>query len=581
MSVLSIKNVKKSFDDKLVLNDINLAVDNPGLYLLYGTSGCGKTTLLHIIAGFMKPDSGSVIIRENTEIAYSFQDSELLPDFTVAENIELANQLHAEDKDINPMIQELNIAHLMKRYPHECSQGQKNRIALARALCMDAPILLVDEPTEALDADNRSRVKKLLQQAAETHIVIAVTHDREWIESADASVYELKYQKLTCIRSCKHHEALSLTAPKEVNQTILHKTMKRIMKQRMQTNGRLILLLSIILVILALLPNVLFSEEYRKGSLNANIIYIDRGFSKTAFSDQDAEVIPAFDSLPVETKRYKIRLYPYRENTAKLAINGKSTISGYEIIINQNTAEAIAQAQNIDVQQLLNQTLSVPFRLYGSEYFLDMKIVGIIQESDVAEQMQIYYYKPAVDAYLQTLYPKEQLIEDANVYMLEVPENEVVSTYENIQASYPGFELYNSMIYEHDSRIANFKSYRIIYTIINAVFICCTSLFYLYYQMKEMNAYLAQFVILHMCGVKESLLAKQYRRIKWRHHIGTAALSMILLLAGAYVIDVSELMLTASIGAILFIPLIAVLFISLRVKKASFGIVLQKDKDQK
>lgn len=252
MSVLSIKNVKKSFDDKLVLNDINLAVDNPGLYLLYGTSGCGKTTLLHIIAGFMKPDSGSVIIRENTEIAYSFQDSELLPDFTVAENIALANQLHAEDKDINPMIQELNIAHLMKRYPHECSQGQKNRIALARALCMDAPILLVDEPTEALDADNRSQVKKLLQQAAETHIVIAVTHDREWIESADASVYELKYQKLTCIRSCKHHEALSLTAPKEVNQTILHKTMKRIMKQRMQTNGRLFLLLSIILVILVL-----------------------------------------------------------------------------------------------------------------------------------------------------------------------------------------------------------------------------------------------------------------------------------------------------------------------------------------
>lgn len=581
MSVLSIKNVKKSFDDKLVLNDINLAVDNPGLYLLYGTSGCGKTTLLHIIAGFMKPDSGSVNIRENTEIAYSFQDSELLPDFTVAENIALANQLHAEDKDMDPIIQELNIAHLMKRYPHECSQGQKNRIALARALCMDAPILLVDEPTEALDADNRSRVKKLLQQAAETHIVIAVTHDREWIESADASVYELKYQKLTCIRSCKHHEALSLTAPKEVNQTILHKTMKRIMKQRMQTNGRLFLLLSIILVILALLPNVLFSEEYRKESLNANIIYIDRGFSKTAFSDQDAEVIPAFDSLPVETKRYKIRLYPYRENTAKLAINGKSTISGYEIIINQNTAEAIAQAQNIDVQQLLNQTLSVPFRLYGSEYFLDMKIVGIIQESDVAEQMQIYYHKPAVDAYLQTFYPKEQLIEDANVYMLEVPENEVVSTYENIQASYPAFELYNSMIYEHDSRIANFKSYRIIYTIITAVFICCTSLFYLYYQMKEMNAYLAQFVILHMCGVNESLLAKQYRRIKWHHHIGTAALSMILLLAGAYVIDVSELMLTASIGAILFIPLIAVFFISLRVKKASFGIVLQKDKDQK
>jgi len=581
MNVLTVKNIKKSFGDKLVLDDINFTVEHPGLYLLYGTSGGGKTTLLHIIAGFMKPDEGSVTVFENTEIAYSFQDSELLPDFTVAENIALADQLHANPSQTEQIVRELNIAHLTDRYPHECSQGQKNRIALARALCMDAPILLVDEPTEALDADNRNRVKKLLQQAAETHIVIAVTHDREWIESAEACVYELKYQKLTCIRTCEHHNTLSSTSSSVLHRPFLQATMKRIMKPRMEANRWLFLLLSIFLVVLTLLPSVLFSEEYRKESLNANVIYVDRGYSKTAFSYREAEVIPAFDTLPVKTKRYKIRLYPYRENTANLTVEGKQNISGYEIIINQNTAEAIAQAQEVNAQQLLNQTLSVPFRLYGSEYCVDMKIVGIIQENDVAEQMQIYYYKPAIDAYLQTLYPKEELIEDANIYMLEVPENEVISTYENLQASYPSFDLYNSMIYEHDTRVEHFAKYQIIYYIITAVFICCTSLFYIYYQMKEMNAYLAQFVILHMCGVKEALLARQYRTIKWLHQLKLSLLSVILLYAGNYYLDVSGVLLAVTTMTILGIPMLAILFISFRIKKTSFSAALQKDKDQK
>lgn len=578
--MLSIKNINKSFDDKVVLNDVNITIETPGLYLLYGSSGCGKTTLLHVIAGFMKPDKGTVAVHEHTEIAYSFQDSELLPDFTVAEYIALANQLHSENKDMEHIIQELNIAHLMKRYPHECSQGQKNRIALARALCMDAAILLVDEPTEALDQDNRNRVKKLLQQAAKTKVVIAVTHDREWIDSAEASVYELKYQKLTCIRTCEQNKAAPLAEPKAINQLFLHNTMKRIMKQRMQTNGWLFLLLSIFLVVLALLPNILFSKEYRNQTLNANVIYVDRGFSQIEFNYGTSEMILAFDTLPIGNKRYKIRLYPYRENTADLAIIGKSTINDYEIIINQNTAAMLTEAKGITEQELLNQTLSVPFRICGTEYSLDMNIVGIIQEKDAAEQMQIYYHKPAVDSYFQKLFTKEELMENANVYMLEVPENEVVSTYENIKTSYSQFELFNSMIYEHDIRVDNFERYQIIYYIITAVFYCCASLAYLYYQIKEMNGYLAQFVILYMCGVKEKMLAKQYRRIKVFHHIKTALIAMILLLTGAFIIDVSRIMLILSMLTILCIPLISIFFLSLRVKKTSFAEVLQRNKDQ-
>lgn len=581
MSILSVNNVKKSFKDKVVLNDINFTAETPGLYLLYGTSGCGKTTLLHIIAGFMKPDSGSVTILENAETAYSFQDSELLPQFTVAENIELANRLHAENPDTDAIVQELNIAHLMKRYPHECSQGQKNRIALARALCMNAPILLVDEPTEALDADNRDRVKKLLQHASKTHIVIAVTHDREWIENAQATVYELKYQKLTCIRSAKQSETMKLTQPKTIDHSFLHQTMKRIMKQTMCTNGWLFLLLSLFLVLLTVLPTFLFSEEYRNQSLNANVIYVDRGFSRTPFSFGEAKEIPAFDSMPIENKRYKVRLYPYPRHHMELPVNGKQTISDYEILINQNTAEMLAKTQGIETQDLLNQKLSVPFRIYGNDYYLDMKIVGVIQEKSVAEQMHIYYHQPSVDAYLESLFPKEDLIENANLYMLEVTENDVVTTYEEIQKSYPNFTLYNSMIYEHDIRIENFAAFRMIYYIITAVFICCSVFAYIYYQIKEMNVYLAQYVILHMCGVKEALLAKQYCRIKWIHHIKTILLSMMILFGLTICIDVSQILWIGTVLSVLCIPMLTIPMISLRVKKTSFGAILQKDKDQK
>lgn len=581
MSILKIDHLKKSFGDKVVLNDISLSVDHPGLYLLYGVSGCGKTTLLHMIAGFMKPDSGSVMIQEDIQPAYSFQESELLPDFTVKENIELVQRFHSEKVDIDTIVQELNIAHLMQRYPHECSQGQKNRIALARALSKKAPLILVDEPTEALDEDNRNRVKRLLQQEAQNSVVIAVTHDREWIESAHASVYELKYQRLTCIRSNETKETLKPSIPKITDNSFLQNIMKRIMKLSMKINGWLFLLLSMLITILSILPSFLFSYEYRNQSLNADVIYIDRGFSQTKFSYSEAEVIPSFDTLPFKGKRYKIRLYPLIENTAKLPITGKDKVNGYEIIINQNTAAVLAEAQGVETDELLNQTIAVPFRLRGTEYYTDMKIVGMIEETAVGEQMQIYYHKPTIDSHFQKLFSKNELLEQAELYMLKVEEADVVSTYQEIQQSYPHFTLYNSMIYEHDARIMNFERYQIVYYIIFAVFYCFSVLFYLYYQIKEMNVYMAQYVTLHICGVKESMLANNYRVIKWLHHIKIALLPVVFLSVSNYFVDMSIILLTLLLLFIVCMPMIMILLMSLRLKKSSFSAVLQRDKDQK
>ncbi len=580
MGVVEISHVKKTFGDKVLLDDISLSCNSCGLYLIYGASGCGKTTLLHLIAGFIKPDGGSITLPKHCQLAYSFQDSELLPDFTVAETIAMANTLHYGKAEIDKIVSVLGIGDLMKRYPHECSQGQKNRIALARALCMNADVLLVDEPTEALDRQNRRQVKQLLEEAVKTRIVLVVTHDREWIADQQAAVYEMKYQKLTCIKEQKQKRDIEIVQKTSVNCSFLSAIMKRIMNKRMKQTGYLFFLLSLIMILLSALPPILFPNEYRTHILNANMIYIDRAYSPNKVSYQNSKPIYSYDSLKLKNKRYDVRIYPYVDNTDAVILQGKTTLADREIWMNQNTAALFIREKGISEQELLNQSLTVPFIVGGELHNIDMKIVGIVQEDDAGEQMQLYYNKPTLDTYFKTVYPETVIEENANLYMLEADENEVVSVYEALQTAYPKFSFYNSMIYEHDMRVHDHKLFQLLYYAMFTVFFISNLLFYLYYQLKEMNVFLPQFAVVHMCGADTSLIAKCYRKLKRRYQLIVSILMLLLLLTIACFVDFPLYMQLAAL-IVLFFPFITIPLISLRIQKASFGKALQKDKDQK
>jgi len=167
-------------------------------WLLLGQSGCGKTTLLHLLAGLLKPTSGSIKIADtdittlNTgkldhfrgqHIGVVFQKPHFVQSLTVVENLRLAQYLAGakeDDKRIKSLLESLNLGHKLKVKPRELSQGEQQRVAIARAIVNQPKVILADEPTSALDDANALEVIQLLESQANEQkaTLLIVTHDQ-------------------------------------------------------------------------------------------------------------------------------------------------------------------------------------------------------------------------------------------------------------------------------------------------------------------------------------------------------------------------------------------------------------------
>ena len=193
---LELKEIKKSFSkEETVLKEISLSIDKGEFITLLGSSGCGKTTTLRIIAGLETPDSGRVFLdgRDVTGLAPEardvntvFQNYALFPHMTVADNIgyglKLKKTPKAEiKKRVSEMLDLVQLPGFEKRKPSELSGGQRQRVAIARALVNNPKVLLLDEPLGALDLQLRRamqlELKKLQKKLGITFIYI--THDQE------------------------------------------------------------------------------------------------------------------------------------------------------------------------------------------------------------------------------------------------------------------------------------------------------------------------------------------------------------------------------------------------------------------
>jgi iron(III) transport system ATP-binding protein len=212
-SLIVLESVVKRFPGAFVLGPITLDVKKGELVAVLGPSGCGKTTLLRLIAGFERPDEGSIVIDgrivagrsqwvepEDRQVGMVFQDYALFPHLTVAQNVSFgqtssglyafASQWLAKMKVkrslsrrslVRELLQLVGLAGFEDRYPHELSGGEQQRVALARALAANPRVLLLDEPFSNLDADlrpkMRAELKILLHRLNCT--TIFVTHDQE------------------------------------------------------------------------------------------------------------------------------------------------------------------------------------------------------------------------------------------------------------------------------------------------------------------------------------------------------------------------------------------------------------------
>jgi len=203
--MIEVKNIQKSFADLHVLKGINLHVNKGEIVAIIGKSGAGKTTLLQIIGTLDKPDQGQVIINgidvfslkdkelaqfRNHHIGFIFQFHQLLPEFTALENVMIPAMI-AGEKDAQPraekLLSDLGLSDRMSHKPNELSGGEKQRVAVARAMMMEPDVFLADEPSGSLDETNKKELHKLLLQLRDKYnqTIIIVTHDKELASICD------------------------------------------------------------------------------------------------------------------------------------------------------------------------------------------------------------------------------------------------------------------------------------------------------------------------------------------------------------------------------------------------------------
>jgi NitT/TauT family transport system ATP-binding protein len=182
---VSIKNLSFGFGEKLLFNNFSLDLDDRGPTALLGASGCGKTTLLRLIAGLLKPSGAALdsVIERGGDVSFVFQESRLLPWYTVLENVSLPlersmGKRAARDRALQ-FLRRVSLEDKADAWPSELSGGQAQRASFARAFAWPAPVILMDEPFQALDVPLRLQLmetaRSLLEQ--EKRLALVVTHD--------------------------------------------------------------------------------------------------------------------------------------------------------------------------------------------------------------------------------------------------------------------------------------------------------------------------------------------------------------------------------------------------------------------
>jgi len=215
--MISLKNISKFYEingqrGRNVLDNLSLQLPDKGLVVIFGASGCGKSTFLNILGGLDLPSSGSLVVSgrdtgkftsadwdsyRNQEVGFIFQNYYLLPHLNVYENIAITLQMSNKTQDIrekiNEAIEKVGLAQYKNRYPRTLSGGQQQRVAIARALISHPSLILADEPTGALDEENAIIVMDSLKKISEDHLVVMVTHNEKLAKRYADRFIELSY----------------------------------------------------------------------------------------------------------------------------------------------------------------------------------------------------------------------------------------------------------------------------------------------------------------------------------------------------------------------------------------------------
>ena len=212
MSLLELKNISKSYISHAgkfqILHTINFSIQNKENIFLFGPSGCGKSTLLNILSGLDIPDNGEIYFQNKKidknlsdflkkDLGIIFQDHYLISELNIFDNILLKCDNHDE---INKILEYFNLIEFKKKFPNQLSNGQKQRVCVARALVNKPKFLIADEPTSYLDRDNADLVINLILKASKKFDIstIVASHDMSFQSKFDKSYTIDKKNLIIC-----------------------------------------------------------------------------------------------------------------------------------------------------------------------------------------------------------------------------------------------------------------------------------------------------------------------------------------------------------------------------------------------
>lgn len=194
--MIELKNVKKTFGEKVLFESLNLKIENGEFVILTGESGCGKTTLLNMIGALESVDSGEIVVDKKNicitknhmwyfreKVGFLFQNFALVEQKTVKQNLDLVMKSNRRPLTDLQALEKVGLNDVLNRRVYTLSGGEQQRVALARLMIKNCDIILADEPTGSLDYDNASRVMSILKNMNdEGKTIIMVTHDKSFME---------------------------------------------------------------------------------------------------------------------------------------------------------------------------------------------------------------------------------------------------------------------------------------------------------------------------------------------------------------------------------------------------------------
>lgn len=185
--MIALEHITVRFEEKTVLEDFSLTLPENGILCLSGPSGCGKTTLLRVLCGLQKPETGTV--RGVGKCAVVFQEDRLLPWLSAEKNLTVTTGISTEQAE--EWLRQVGLERENKSLPGALSGGMRRRVAIVRALATESDVLLLDEPFQGLDEGMKTQIYPMIQQVAERKPVVLVTHHEDEAQALAAQILKL------------------------------------------------------------------------------------------------------------------------------------------------------------------------------------------------------------------------------------------------------------------------------------------------------------------------------------------------------------------------------------------------------